>query len=150
MIQNIPTMKFKLMHDGRQRTFVLILDKGEEVIKTLTGFAQANSLYACQFTAIGAFREATVGFFDFSKKDYKRIEIPQQTEVLSLTGDITQYKNAPQVHAHVVLGKEDGIALGGHLLKAEVHPTLEIVLTDAPFHLQRKMNEEVGLPLIEL
>jgi uncharacterized protein len=143
-------MKFKLMHDGSQRTYVIILETGEEVIKTLTSWAQANSLYACQFTAIGAFRKATLGFFDFSKKDYKRIEVPRQTEVLSLTGDISQYKNAAQVHAHVVLGKEDGAAQGGHLLYAEVHPTLEIVLTDAPFHLQRKMNEEVGLPLIEL
>lgn len=143
-------MKFKLIGDGRQRTFVLLLDTGEEVIKTLRGFAQANSLYACQFTAIGAFREATVGFFDFLKKEYKKIEVPHRTGVLALTGDITQYKNAPQVHAHVVLGKEDGSALGGHLLKAEVHPTLEIVVTDAPFHLQRKMNEEVGLPLIDL
>ena len=143
-------MKFKLMHDGRQRTYVLVLDMGEEVMKTLTGFAQANSLYACQFTAIGAFRKATLGFFDFSKKDYKKIDVLQQTEVLSLMGDISQYKNTPQVHAHVVLGKEDGAAQGGHLLSAEVFPTLEIVLTDAPFHLQRKMNEEVGLPLIEL
>jgi predicted DNA-binding protein with PD1-like motif len=143
-------MKFKLMHDGRQRTYVVILEPGEEVIKTLTNFAQANFLYACQFTAIGAFRKATLGFFDFSKKDYKRIEVSQQTEVLSLTGDISQYKNAPQVHAHVVLGREDGTARGGHLLSADVHPTLEIVLNDAPFHLQRKMNEEVGLPLIEL
>jgi len=143
-------MKFKLIHDGRQRTYVLILETGDEVIRTLTSFAQANSLYACQFTAIGAFRKATLGFFEFAKKDYKRIDVPQQTEVLSLMGDISQYKDAPQVHAHVVLGKEDGMAHGGHLLHAEVHPTLEIVLTDAPFHLQRKMNEEVGLPLIEL
>jgi len=143
-------MKFKLMHDGRQRTYVLVLETGEEVIKTLTSFAQANALYACQFTAIGAFRKATLGFFDFSKKDYKKIEVSQQTEVLSLTGDISQYKEAPQVHAHVVLGREDGAAQGGHLLSAEVHPTLEVVLNDAPFHLQRKMNAEVGLPLIEL
>ncbi|HXB91636.1 MAG TPA: DUF296 domain-containing protein, partial [Puia sp.] len=83
-------------------------------------------------------------------KDYKKIGIPEQTEVLSLTGDISQYKDAPQVHAHVVLGKQDGTAHGGHLISAEVHPTLEIVLHDSPFHLQRKMNPETGLPLIEL
>ncbi len=143
-------MEYKLLNDGRQRTFVLILNSGEEVMSTMMKFAQANSLYACQFTAIGAFRKATVGFFDFAKKDYKRIGIPEQTEVLSLTGDISQYKDAPQVHAHVVLGKQDGTAHGGHLMSAEVHPTLEIVLNDSPFHLQRKLNPETGLPLIEL
>jgi predicted DNA-binding protein with PD1-like motif len=143
-------MKFKLINDNTQRTYALVLSTGEEVIEVLTAFARAQSLYACQFTAIGAFQAATVGFFDFQKKDYKRFDIGQQTEVLSLTGDISQYKNAPQVHAHVVLGMEDGTTRGGHLLKAQVHPTLEIILTDSPFHLHRVMDESVGLPMIQL
>ncbi len=143
-------MKFKLIQDGGQRTYALILSTGEEVMETLAKFARANSIYACQFTAIGAFRDATVGFYDFGKKDYIKIPIAQQTEVLSLTGDISQYKDAPLIHAHVVLGKEDGSTHGGHLLKAYVHPTLEIILNDSPFHLQRKMNEETGLPMIDL
>src|SRR5882757_9517553 len=101
-------MQSKLLQDGGQRTFVLILQTGEEVMECITRFAREKSLYACHFTAIGAFSESTVGFFDFSKKDYKRTGIKMQTEVLSLTGDISQYNGKPLVHAHVVLGKEDG------------------------------------------
>ena len=55
----------------------------------------------------------------------------------------------PQVHAHVVLGKADGTAHGGHVLEAHVWPTLEVVLTESPKHLHRKFDPETGLALID-
>ena len=64
------------------------------------------------------FSKATLGFFDFSIKDYKKIEIDEQVEVLNIAGDISLYKNEIKIHAHVVVGKSDGTAHGGHLLKA--------------------------------
>jgi uncharacterized protein len=54
------------------------------------------------------------------------------------------------VHAHVVLGKSDGTAHGGHLMEGHVRPTLELILTEAPTYLQRKMDEESGLALIDI
>lgn len=141
-------MKFKLLNNNGQKTFALILNDGDNVTECITSFAQEQHLHAAQITAIGAFSEATLGFFDFSIKDYKKIEIKQQTEVLTLIGDISVYKNKPLLHAHVVLGKEDGTAYGGHLLHAIVHPTLEIIVTESPAWLMRKMNEAIGIPLI--
>ena len=67
-----------------------------------------------------------------------------------MTGDITLYKDEPKVHAHVVVGKEDGTAHGGHLLEAIVNPTLEIILTESPTYLQREMDEAIGIPLINV
>lgn len=71
-------------------------------------------------------------------------------EVLSLVGDIALKDGAPQVHAHVVVGKSDGTAYGGHILEAHVWPTLEVVLTESPKHLRRKVDAETGLALIDL
>jgi uncharacterized protein len=48
------------------------------------------------------------------------------------------------------LGKEDGRAHGGHLLKATVHPTLEIILNESPAYLSREMDKESGLALIKI
>lgn len=67
-----------------------------------------------------------------------------------MTGDITLSDNKPKIHAHVVVGKKDGSAKGGHLLKAYVRPTLEIILTEYPAHLYRKYDEEAGLALIKI
>lgn len=67
-----------------------------------------------------------------------------------MIGDVALYGNESKVHAHVVLGKENGIAMGGHLLKAIVHPTLELIIEETPGYLQRRMDEETGLPLIKI
>jgi predicted DNA-binding protein with PD1-like motif len=143
-------MKFKILNHDEQRTFAVILGYNDEVVDCILSFAKSQHIKAAQFNAIGAFSEATLGFFDFKIRDYKKIEVSEQTEVLTLAGDISLFNNEPKVHAHVVLGKQDGVACGGHLLKAKVHPTLEIILTESPSFLERKVDKETGLPLIKV
>ena len=141
-------MKSKLIHDGGEKTFAVIFDKGEEVAGGLLAFAKENNLSASHFTAIGAFEHVTLGFFEREQKDYKRIIIDEQVEVLSLIGDVALDDNEPKVHAHVVVGKRDGTAHGGHLLEARVWPTLEVILIESPRHLRRELDKETGLALI--
>ena len=143
-------MKGKLISEGAQRTFAVILDTGDEAMACLTAFAREHRLSASQFTALGAFRDCVLGYFDWQKKDYRRIPIDEQVEVLALIGDIALGDDAPQLHAHVVLGKADGSAHGGHLLEAHVRPTLEVIITELPVHLQRRSDPETGLALIRL
>lgn len=143
-------MKAKLIHSGEQKTYALIFDKDDEVIAGLTSFAKQQSLGASHFTAIGAFRDLTFGYFNRDKKDYDKIPVNEQVEALSVMGDIALNKGEPKIHAHVVVGKRDGSTLGGHLVQAHVWPTLEVVLTESPRHLRRKTDEETGLALIEL
>jgi predicted DNA-binding protein with PD1-like motif len=57
---------------------------------------------------------------------------------------------APEIHAHVVVGTSEGAARGGHILEATVWPTLEVIVTESPRHLQRVYDEETGLALIEV
>lgn len=143
-------MKAQLIDGKGQQTFVVILDKGDEFVSDLTSFANQNRLGAGHFTAIGAFRDVVLGYFERGRKSYKEIPIREQVEVLSLVGDIALKDGSPQVHAHVVVGKADGTAHGGHILRAHVWPTLEIVLTESPTHLSRTTDAETGLALIDL
>ena len=141
-------MKAKLLQEDGERTFALIYDKGDEFMQVLLDFAREQQLAGSHFTAIGAFSDATLGFFDRSKKEYLKIPIEEQVEVLSLIGDIALKDGKPQIHAHVVVGKRDGTAHGGHILEAHVWPTLEVVLTESPAHLRRIPDRETGLALI--
>jgi uncharacterized protein len=150
MIQAEGQMKAKLIDEREQKTFAIIFDKGDEFINELTSFAKNNDLGASHFTAIGAFRDVMLGYFDRDQKKYQEIPIVEQMEVLSLIGDIALKDGVPQVHAHVVLGKADGTAHGGHILEAHVWPTLEVVLTESPKHLTRTTDPETGLALIDL
>jgi predicted DNA-binding protein with PD1-like motif len=144
------TMKAKLIHEAEQKTYALIFDKGDEFIDSLTRFATVNELGASHFTAIGAFQSALLGFFDRAKKDYRKIPINEQVEVLSLIGDIALSGNEPKLHAHAVLGKADGTACGGHILEAHIWPTLEVILTESPRYLRRKVDPDTGLALIDI
>jgi predicted DNA-binding protein with PD1-like motif len=134
----------------RGETHVLIFDKGDEVMEVMRSFATEQQLTAGHFTAIGAFHTVTIGFFQRDRKDYKKITIDEEVEVMSLVGNIILADDGPRVHAHVVVGKADGTAHGGHLLGARVWPTLEVILVESPEHLQRKIDEETGLALISL
>lgn len=144
-------MRMKLLHRDAagQRTYALIFEIGEEVVGRLTEFARNEGITAAQFTAIGAFSDAVVRFFDWEKKQYQPIPIREQTEVLVMTGDIALKEDGgPKVHAHAVLGKADGTAHGGDLGEAHVRPTLELILTESPAHLRRRHDERTGLALI--
>ena len=144
-------MKAKLINDQGGKTYALVFDTGDEVASGLADFARRNGLAASRFTAIGAFKDVTLGYYNWEKKDYKRIPVREQVEVLSLVGDIAEGENGePKLHAHVVLGKRDGTVVGGHLLEARVRPTLEVVLVESPKHLRRKHDSETGLALIRM
>jgi uncharacterized protein len=79
-----------------------------------------------------------------------KIPVSEQVEVVSLVGNIVLHEGRPKVHAHVVVAKRDGSALGGHLLEARVSPTLEIVIEDSSRKLTRRFDAASGLALIDL
>jgi predicted DNA-binding protein with PD1-like motif len=143
-------MQHKLLHESDgQRTFAVVLASGEEVMDALQNFAQQHRISAAQITAIGAFSDAVLLYFDWERKDYLRIPVREQVEVASLIGDVALAPSgAPALHVHVVIGKRDGVAMAGHLGEAHVRPTLEVILTEAPRHLRKREDPESGLALI--
>ena len=144
-------MNAKLLRDGPEKTFVLVYSVGDEVVAGLKAFAKDHKPRSARFTAIGAFRDAVLAYFDWSSKSYKEIPIDEQVEVLTLAGDIAWKDDGEAVvHAHVVVGRSDGSTRGGHLMKAHVRPTLELVLVEYPAYLERRHDDESGLALIRL
>jgi uncharacterized protein len=141
-------VKSKLLSDQEQKVYAVIFDKGDEFKEGLTEFAKQNRLSASQITAVGAFSDVTLGYFDRNQMEYKRIPVKEQVEVLSLVGDIVLSEGEPEVHAHVVLGRADATTLGGHIMEAHVWPTLEVIVSESPRHLQKEHDAETGLTLI--
>jgi predicted DNA-binding protein with PD1-like motif len=143
-------VKVKVLHADGARTLAVVFETGEEPMQGLLDVAKRERITAGHFTAIGAFEEATLGYFDWSRKDYARIPVRGQVEVLSLVGDVALEGDVPKIHAHVVVGKRDGTAHGGHLLDARVRPTLEVILVQPPGHLRRRFDPGSKLALIEI
>ena len=144
-------MKSKSIKVGPDRVFVLILEQGEEAFKSISEFANREGIDGASVTAVGAFSEAKVGWFDLAAKKYKQIPVSEQCEVLSLMGDIAQGDDGKaSLHLHAVLGLQDGSLRGGHFLSGSVQPTLEVTISETVLHLRRKKRDDLGIALISI
>ncbi len=130
--------------------FVIRFEDGEVFPNQLLSFLEAQSIRGGSLSGLGAVSNAIVAFFDTEAREYRDIELDEQLEVLALVGNVAIYQGAPLVHAHVTLGRRDGTALGGHLRRATVRPTLEIFLHVVSRPLQRTLDPRYGLSALDL
>jgi len=139
-----------LAERGGSRVMVVVFASGDEAVGGLERVARDESVRAASFTAIGAFERAVLGYFDWERKDYRRIQVDEQVEVVSLTGNIAALPDgSPKIHAHAVLGTSEGAARCGHVLSGLVRPTLEVILQESPTSLSRRHDPATGLALID-
>lgn len=141
-------MRWQQVEREPSAAYVVVLDAGEETTAVLAAFARERDVRAAQITAVGAFEQAVVGWFDRDRKDYVPIRVDEQCEVLSIVGDIALGEDGPAPHLHAVLGLRDGTTRGGHLLSGRVWPTLEVVVRSSPATLAKTFRPDVGLALI--
>ena len=133
---------------GRGRTWLLAFEAGDSVIDRLRDFARGHDVAAAHFHAIGAFRRASLAWYDLDGKRYEEHALDEQVEVCSMSGNVTRFEGEVRIHAHCVLGRRDLSTLGGHLVEAEVAPTLELFLHEGETPLDRSYDETSGLPLL--
>jgi uncharacterized protein len=143
-------MQYRLLNEGGgQRMFAVVLDSGDEVMECLQSFVKDERISAAQITAIGAFSDLVLKYFDWQSKAYIANRVDEQVEVASLIGDVAIAPSGePSIHIHLVIGKRDGTALAGHLGSAHVRPTLEVIVTESPAHLRKVEDPATGLALI--
>lgn len=136
-------MKFREVEDG----FLVRLEKGEEVMGTLTKFVKEREIKAGFVTGMGAITDATVGLFDTEKKEYLKKTFKNDLEVGNLTANISYLDDTgePFVHAHVTVSDGSLCAFTGHLFKATVSVTMEIYIRAFGKRLIRKKDPEAGL-----
>jgi uncharacterized protein len=136
--------------ESEPKAFAPIFKTGDG-IANLQQFAKHQGLGGGSFKAMGALSCAKLGWLNWETKKYDPACVfNEQVEPLSLVGDIALKDGERQVHAHVVVGRSDGTAHGGHLFQARVRPTCELILTESPTHLQKKLDPASGMALIRI
>jgi predicted DNA-binding protein with PD1-like motif len=131
-----------------ERRYAVVFAPGDEILGGLTEFAAQEHLGAAQITAIGGVQDARLGFFDKERKAFREETIDQQAEVTSLVGDVAVLGDRPVVHVHMNVALADGSVRGGHLLRAHVWPTLEVMIAESPRTLRKQHDAERGLDII--
>jgi predicted DNA-binding protein with PD1-like motif len=125
------------------------LRKGTRLFPGCRDNAEKYQIQSAHFTAIGAVNGATLAWFDPQRKMYRKTPIDGQVEVISMIGDIALYQGKPTVHTHMVVGLPDGSTKGGHVLDAQVSPTLEVMVTVDPIIMHKRFDPETDLTLID-
>jgi predicted DNA-binding protein with PD1-like motif len=93
---------------GGERTFAAVFTTGDEVVGLLTDWAGSERLSGARLTAIGAFSSAVLGYFDWERKEYLRIPVDEQAEVLAFIGDIALKDDEPARELGMGAGRERG------------------------------------------
>jgi predicted DNA-binding protein with PD1-like motif len=133
----------------QENHYLVVLDKGDEITTSLAQFVADEGLQGGVIRGIGGVTSVTLGFFDTVAKEYLRKEFNGFYELAALIGDISLVDGKPFCHLHAVISDSDMNAFAGHLLRAEISVTGEIIVTPGqPVH--RKLNREIGLNLLDI
>jgi len=141
--------------------YIIRLDSGEEIVKTLTEFAQAKKIKSAFLLGLGAAKELTLGFYDLEKKAYIRRFFPTEWEITNLVGNIAWLEEAKQsvhqakrdepiLHIHIVLSSSNFNTIGGHLFSGTVTATCEILIMVLDAKLKRSRDSATGLNLLTI
>ena len=130
-------------------TIVLRIDKGEEILESIKSLALKENIKLANVNALGAVGEFTVGVFKTQEKKYYANEFKGDFEIVSLTGTINTMNDEFYSHLHMSAGDDKGQVFGGHLNKAIVSATCEMVINIIDGTVDREYNEEIGLNLFK-
>lgn len=130
-------------------TIVLRIDKGEEILESIKSLALKENIKLANVNALGAVGEFTVGVFKTQEKKYYSNEFKGDFEIVSLTGTINTMNGEFYSHLHMSAGDDKGQVFGGHLNKAIVSATCEMVINIIDETVDREYNEEIGLNLFK-
>lgn len=139
-------MKYKRFDN----TIVVRIDRGEEILEAVAELAERESIRLASISALGAVNEFTVGVFNTAEKKYYANEFSGAFEIVSLTGTINTMDGKFYAHLHMSAGNDKGEVFGGHLNRAVISATCEMIVTVIDGEVDRYHDDDVGLNLFKL
>lgn len=128
-------------------TLIVRIDKGEEITEQLCVVAEREDIKLASVEALGAVNEFTVGVYNTVEKKYYSNCFQGTFEIVSLTGTVTTMDGEYYHHLHMSAGNDKGAVFGGHLNRAVVSATCEMIIHVIDGEVERSFNSEIGLNL---
>lgn len=141
---------FQMVYQVDGNTIVLVLEQGEDIVEAVTDIAREQNGKFGTVSGIGACDDVELNFYNLETKTYEKKEIKEPLELISLLGNISHIDEKPFAHLHATFGTNQYETLSGHLTKAVVSATAEIVITMTNLDINRKHNADIGLNLLDL
>ena len=120
--------------------------QNEEELKEL---ALKENIRLAAVQALGATNSFTVGVYNVAEKQYYANTFSGSFEIVSLTGTINTMNGAFYTHLHMSAGNDKGEVFGGHLNRAVVSATCEMVVDVLDGTVDRQYDPITGLNLFK-
>lgn len=130
--------------------YIIKIEKGEEVVKTLTQFCEREEIQNAHFTGIGAVEWLECGYYALDEKKYYFKQYDELVEVVSLSGNVMLRDGKPFIHVHGVFTNTENVAFGGHITDMRAGVVLEVILTPLSSSIERTFDECIGLYLMDI
>lgn len=137
----------KLEYRRFDHTIIARIDAGEEVLEAVRTIAEQEKIRLASVSALGALSMFTAGVFDTAAKQFCPNTFEGTYEIVSLTGTINTMDGAFYTHLHMAAGDPEGNVRGGHLSRAIVSATCEMVIQIIDGEVERSFDETIGLNL---
>jgi hypothetical protein len=131
-------------------TFLIRLERGEEIHAVLKAFCQQHGISAGWLTGIGALMQAELGYFHRDRMEYSWKVIETDHELTSLMGNISLKEGEPWLHLHATLSDEQFQVTAGHLKSGVISVTGEIILHPLPGPIIRTFDPVFNSFLLDL
>lgn len=128
-------------------TYVVRMDPGEEILEQVKALALQEHIHLASIQALGATNDFTVGVFDTNEKKYYSNSFQGDYEIVALTGTINTMDGSFYCHLHMSAGDDKGHVVGGHLNRAVISVTCEMIVTLIPGTVDRTFSPDVGVNL---
>ncbi len=138
-------MEYRRFND----TIVARIDRGEEILEKIQEIALKEKIELASVRALGATNDFTVGVYKVDEKKYYSNSFQGNFEIVSLTGTINTMNGEFYTHIHMSAGNDKGEVFGGHLNRAIVSATCEMIITIIDGKVDRCFDEEIGLNLFQ-
>ncbi len=139
-------MKYKKTNLG----YVVRLYKGEEVVSSLVEIAERENILSGFVVGLGAVTEVRLGYYDLETKEYYSKNFEEDYEIGNMVGNIAQVDGKAFLHAHMTISDKECKAFAGHLFSAKIYATGEFFIYTFDSKMERKLDEEIGLKLLDL
>ncbi|MBR1893133.1 MAG: DNA-binding protein [Lachnospiraceae bacterium] len=130
-------------------TLVVRFDKGEEILEQLEAVSKKENIKLAEISALGAINDFTVGVYNTTEKKYYSNHFEGAFEIVSLTGTVSTMDGNYYAHLHMSAGNDKGEVFGGHLNRAIISATCEMIIRVIDGQVDRKFSDEIGLNLFK-
>ena len=125
------------------------IDKDEEILEKVKELALKEKIRLAAVQALGATNSFTVGVYNVAEKKYYANTFSGSFEIVSLTGTINTMNGEFYTHLHMSAGNDKGEVFGGHLNRAVVSATCEMVVDVLDGTVDRAYDPVTGLNLFK-